>query len=158
MRRPAVVLRKLIDELNAIEDPAERGAVATETLEQFKELNAEVAQIRQGAAAELKDQGLTYKQIGERFGRPGRPLHFSRIQQIIKGEATGRWAKVARTDAALEWFRELGHQVDAGAAEDDGHGRPQWACTLCGETLNLTAAGKPASSSGNARCKHEKRA
>ncbi|MCW2881199.1 MAG: hypothetical protein JWQ95_5299 [Sphaerisporangium sp.] len=92
------MLRKLIDDLRAIEDAGERGAMATEALEQVKALNAEVAQIRQAAARELKDQGQTYKQIGERFGREGHPLHFSRIRQIIQGEATGRWAKVARDE------------------------------------------------------------
>jgi hypothetical protein len=102
MRRPSAVLRRLIDDLKAIKDPGERGARATETLEHVKALNAEVAQIRQAAARELKEQGLTYKQIGERFGPDGRPLHFSRIQQIIKGEATGRWAKVARDENAAK--------------------------------------------------------
>jgi hypothetical protein len=102
MRRPSTVLRKMIDDLEAIEDPSERGARATEALEQFKALNAEVAQIRQTAAIELKGQGLTYKQIGEQFGAPGRPLHFSRIQQIIKGEATGRWAKAARGEGTKD--------------------------------------------------------
>lgn len=94
------MLRKLIEDLRAIEDPGERGARATEALEQVKALNAEVAQIRQAAARELKSQGLTYREIGERFGPEGRPLHFSRIQQIIRGDATGRWAKVAREEAA----------------------------------------------------------
>lgn len=94
------MLRKLIDDLNAIEDPGERGAMATEALEHVKLFNAEVAQIRQAAARELKVQGLTYQQIGERFGPEGKPLHFTRIRQIIQGKATGRWAKVAREEAA----------------------------------------------------------
>ncbi|MCW2919152.1 MAG: hypothetical protein JWN52_7220 [Actinomycetia bacterium] len=102
MRRPATVLRKMIEDLRAIKDPAERGATATEALEQVKAFNAEVAQIRQAAARELREQGLTYQQIGERFGPEGRPLHFSRIQQIVKGQATGRWAKVARDEAAAK--------------------------------------------------------
>lgn len=92
------MLRKLIDDLSAIEDPGERGALATEALEHVKALNAEVAQIRQVAARELKAKGFTYKEIGEMFGGEGRPLHFSRIRQIIQGEATGRWAKVARDE------------------------------------------------------------
>ena len=100
MRRPTAVLRELIDDLNAIDDAGERGARATEALEQVKLFNAEVAQIRQAAARELKDHGLTYQQIGERFGPEGKPLHFTRIRQIIKGEATGKWAKIAREEAA----------------------------------------------------------
>lgn len=96
------MLRKLIDDLRAINDPAERGRMATETLEHVKALNEEVAQIRQAAARELKDQGLTYKQIGERFGPEGAPLHFSRIQQILKGGATGKWARLGREDSAAK--------------------------------------------------------
>jgi hypothetical protein len=100
MRRPATVLRKLIEDLGAIEDAGQRGAMATEALEHVKEFNAEVAQIRQAAARELKGQGLTYQQIGELFGPQDKPLHFTRIRQIIQGKATGRWAKVAREEAA----------------------------------------------------------
>lgn len=90
------MLRKLIDDLHAVEDPGRRGELATEALDVIKEANAEIAQIRQAAARELKDQGLSYKQIGERFGRDGKPLHFTRIQQILRGGPTGRWAKAAR--------------------------------------------------------------
>lgn len=96
------MLRKLIDDLRAIDDPGERGAMATETLEHVKALNAEVAQIRQAAARQLKEQGLTYKEIGERFGPSGRPLHFSRVRQIIQGQATGRWARIARDENAAK--------------------------------------------------------
>lgn len=90
------MLKKLIEDLSAVEDPGQRGALATEALDALKEANAEIAQIRQDAARELKGQGLTLAQIGERFGRDGKALHFSRIQQILKGGPTGRWAKAAR--------------------------------------------------------------
>jgi hypothetical protein len=96
MRRPKDVLRQLIDDLNAIADPAERGAAATETLEAVKDLNSEVAAIRQAAARELKEQGLTYKEIGRRFQPEGDGLHLTRIKQIIEGGPTGKWAKTAR--------------------------------------------------------------
>lgn len=94
------MLRKLTEDLTAITDPAERGAAATEALEAVKAFNAEAAAIRQAAARELKDQGLTYKEIGRRFGPEGKPLHFSRIKQIIDGGPTGRWAKTARDSAS----------------------------------------------------------
>ena len=94
------MFRKLIDDLNAVEDPAKRIRLATEALEAVKELNAEVAQLRQATAKELKDQGLTLARIGELAGPPDKPLHFTRIQQILKGGPTGRWAKAAREEAA----------------------------------------------------------
>jgi len=90
------VFKKLINDLKAVEDPSRRGALATEALDVLKEANTEISQIRQAAARELKDQGLSYKEIGERFSRDGKPLHFTRIQQILKGGPTGRWAKAAR--------------------------------------------------------------
>jgi hypothetical protein len=100
MRRPTTVFRKLIDDLNAVEDPAKRIRLATEALEAVKEFNAEVAQLRQATTQELKDQGLTLAKIGELAGPPDRPLHFSRIRQILQGGPTGRWAKAARDEAA----------------------------------------------------------
>lgn len=100
------MLKKLIEDLNAVDDPAKRGALATEALDAVKEFNAEVARIRQTAARELKDQGLTLAQIGERFGPEGKPLHFSRIQQILKGGPTGRWAKAAREAGNTKDARE----------------------------------------------------
>ncbi|MGP3917717.1 hypothetical protein [Nonomuraea sp. 10N515B] len=96
------MLRKLIEDLRAITDPGERAAMATEALEHVKAVNAEVAVIRQEAAKELRDQGLTYKEIGERIGPEGRPLHFSRVSQILKGEPTGRWARAARKEGEQE--------------------------------------------------------
>ena len=94
------MLKKLIEDLAAVDDPGRRGALATEALEALKDANAEIAQIRQDAARQLKDQGLTLAQIGERFGRGGKALHFTRIQQILKGGPTGRWAKAAARDSA----------------------------------------------------------
>ncbi|MFI7468172.1 hypothetical protein [Nonomuraea sp. NPDC049646] len=101
MRRPTAVFRKMIDDLAAVEDPAKRIRLATEALEAVKEFNAEVAQLRQTTAKELKAQGLTLAQIGELAGPPDKPLHFSRIRQILQGGPTGRWAKAAR-DAASD--------------------------------------------------------
>lgn len=89
----------LLAEIRSAARPERRGALATDTLTAIKELNAEVAQIRQAAAKELKDDGLTLKEIGERFGSEGKPLHYTRIQQILKGKPTGRWARVARDSA-----------------------------------------------------------
>lgn len=34
--------------------------------------------------------------------------------------------------AAIEEFRELGHEVDESMREDDTYGRPQWRCRACG--------------------------
>ncbi|MER6575787.1 hypothetical protein [Nonomuraea sp. NPDC001023] len=96
MRRPTTVFRKLIDDLAAVEDPAQRIRLTTEALEAAKEFNAAVAQLRQATAQELKDQGLTLARIGELAGPPDKPLHFSRIRQILQGGPTGRWAKAAR--------------------------------------------------------------
>lgn len=93
------MFRKLIDDLNAVEDPAKRIRLATEALEAVKEFNAEVAQLRQATAQKLKDQGLTLAKIGELAGPPDKPLHFSRIRQILQGGPTGRWAKAAREAA-----------------------------------------------------------
>lgn len=90
------MLDKLVQDIEAVDDPGKRGALATEALDKVKDINARLAAIRQAAARELKDQGLTLVQIGEVFGPPGKALHFSRIQQILKGGKTGRWAKVAR--------------------------------------------------------------
>ncbi|HEY9372553.1 MAG TPA: hypothetical protein VIU94_29580 [Streptomyces sp.] len=92
------MFRKLIDDLAAVEDPAQRVRLTTEALEAAKEFNAEVAQLRQVAAQELKDQGLTLARIGE-LADPDKPLHFSRIRQILQGGPTGRWAKAAREAA-----------------------------------------------------------
>lgn len=90
------MLKKLIDDLNGVEDPAKRIRLATEALDAVKEFNSDVAELRQATARELKDQGLTLAQIGELAGPPGQALHYTRIQQILKGGPTGRWAKAAR--------------------------------------------------------------
>ena len=96
------MLQKLIDDLQAISDPAEQGRMVTEALEHVKRFNENASELRQTAAKKLKDQGLTYKQIGELFGPEGRPLHYSRIQQILKGGPTGRWARVVREENAAK--------------------------------------------------------
>jgi hypothetical protein len=94
-------LGTLLAELKAVEDPAERGALATEVLGFIaEELNPELSRMRYDIAHRLRAQGLTYKQIGEHFGPEGAPLHFSRIQQILKGGATGKWARLGREDSA----------------------------------------------------------
>lgn len=93
------MLQKLIDDLKAVEDPGKRGALATEALDAIKAANVEIAQVRQNSARELKDQGLSYREIGERFGPDGKALHLTRIQQILKGGPTGRWAKAAAREA-----------------------------------------------------------
>lgn len=90
------MLKKLIDDLRAVEDPAKRSKLASEALEAFKAANVEVSQIRQAGAQELKDQGLSLAEIGKLIGPGDHDLHFSRVQQILKGGKTGRWAKVAR--------------------------------------------------------------
>ncbi|KAB2347335.1 hypothetical protein [Actinomadura rudentiformis] len=96
------MIQKLIDDLRATEDPARRGALATEALEHLKDANAAIAEIRQSAARELKEQGHTYEQIGLLFGPQGKPLHFSRIAQILKGGKTGKLAKLARDAEATK--------------------------------------------------------
>lgn len=93
------VFTAVCNDLNAVEDPAKRIRLTTEALEAAKEFNAEVSQLRQAAAKELKDQGLTLARIGELAGPPDKPLHFSRIRQILQGGPTGRWAKAAREAA-----------------------------------------------------------
>jgi hypothetical protein len=96
------VIQKLIDDLNAVEDPAQRGRLATEALNAVKDFNAQAAAIRREAAQQLKDQGLTYKEIGEALGPEGEPLHFTRVPQILKGGPTGKLAKLAREAAAKD--------------------------------------------------------
>lgn len=92
------MLKKLIDDLNAVEDPAERIRLATEALEAVTEFNAEVADIRQTSARELREQGLSLAKIGQ-LAKPDKPLHRTRIDQILKGGPTGRWAKAAKESA-----------------------------------------------------------
>lgn len=92
--------REALEEIKATEDAGERGALATEFLQEAKEFNRVVSEMRREDALRLQASGWTFEQIGEHFGPHGKPLHFTRIRQIIKGGATGKWAKVARDEAA----------------------------------------------------------
>lgn len=100
-------LRSLLDEIKAAPDASERGALATEFLQEMKGFNRDVAEMRREDAMGLHGSGWTYQQIGERFGPKGKPLHLTRIRQIIQGQATGRWAKVARDEAAAKEDPEI---------------------------------------------------
>lgn len=91
------MLRKLIEDLRAVEDDRKAGALVSEALKETKEFNAEAAQLRQEIARRLRDQGLKYQEIAEIFD-----VHMSRVPQIIKGQPTGRWAKAARRETAKD--------------------------------------------------------
>lgn len=91
------MLQKLLDDLKAIEDDKKAGALVSEALKEVKEFNADASQLRQEIAQRLRDGGLTYPEIAEIFG-----VNPSRVPQILKGGATGRWAKVARDENAAK--------------------------------------------------------
>lgn len=63
--------------------------------------------------------------------------------------------EVQRRDAALAWFRDLGHTVDDRPTEVSGTGRPQWRCRRCGSDLHTDSSGNWISSTGTGRCPHE---
>jgi DNA-directed RNA polymerase specialized sigma24 family protein len=97
MRRPAVVLETLLDDLRGIEDDREAGELVSEALKRVKEFNAEAARLRQEIGLRLRAQGLTYPEIAAIFD-----VNPSRVPQILKGEPTGRWAKAARESSKEE--------------------------------------------------------
>ena len=76
-------------------------------------------------------------------------------------EVRGRMTRASGIDeigqryAALQWFHNLGHSVDASFTEFSDDGRWQQHCRRCGSELELTGDGGWASSSGTGRCRHE---
>ena len=76
------------------------------------------------------------------------------------------WQKIRHTQAlreldptlvttALDEFRALGHDIDDGATQDDGYGRPVWSCSSCGSSISLAGIGEQwVSPTGRAPCSH----
>ena len=64
--------------------------------------------------------------------------------------AAQNWTAI-REAAALDWFREQGHDVSAEHAEDTKD-EWQWTCSRCGNHVSLTSKGKRKSSSGTTPC------
>lgn len=72
-----------IDQVAAIDDPAERARVATELLAEHQSAVARLAQIRRKAVAELRSQGLSYAKVAQALG-----VTRARIAQLGAGGST----------------------------------------------------------------------
>jgi DNA-directed RNA polymerase specialized sigma24 family protein len=74
-----------IDQLEQIEDPAQRALEAGRRLNDVVDFQKRLRAIRQAAVLELRGQGMSYDQIGKALGG----LHRNRVQQIAEGRSGG---------------------------------------------------------------------
>lgn len=85
---PAGELADALVCLDANPDALCRWAEAGEMTDAVRDATSRVGQIRQGVVRELRDQGMTYRAIGEMLG-----VHFTRVKQLADGEPATRWKK-----------------------------------------------------------------
>lgn len=78
---------------------------------------------------------------------------------LVRAWAKGHQTRAAmsvdpeRLTAALDEFRELGHDIDEDAQEAGEHGLPQWRCRRCGSYFSLEGTDQRwVSPSGRSRC------
>lgn len=64
----------------AIQDPTERAIEFGGVLSKMPEVAGGVRKLRQAAVQEMRDQGMTYGEIGKKLG-----VHRNRAQQIAEG-------------------------------------------------------------------------
>lgn len=83
---PEDAVKRLLDEIRAIEDPVERFKAATEAVETARTtFMAGARQIRQDVVQELRDQDMSLADIGKLLGQSR-----SRVQQIREGRTGGK--------------------------------------------------------------------
>lgn len=82
------MLRKLLDDLRAIEDDRKAGPLVSEALQAVKSFNVEAAALRREIARRLRAEGLKYDELAEILN-----VNPSRVPQILKGEPTGKNAR-----------------------------------------------------------------
>ncbi len=73
-----------IDNIERIDDPAERARRAGQRLGEIPAWQARLRKIRQEAVVEMKGRGMSYADIGKELD-----LHRNRIQQILEGRPGG---------------------------------------------------------------------
>ena len=73
-----------IDDIERITDPAERARQAGVRLAAVPAWQERLRKIRQAAVLEMRQQNLSYGDIGKELG-----LHRNRIQQILEGRPGG---------------------------------------------------------------------
>ena len=107
-----------VDEVAKISDPAERARTATQLLGEHQSAVTELAKIRRLAVAELRDQGLSYAQVGNALG-----ITRGRIAQLRGPDATaeaaffgGRRITIATPLRQAAGGRSMVAQEDADAA------------------------------------------
>lgn len=83
-----------IDDIEQIPDPAERARQAGQRLAEVPAWQERLRKIRQAAVLEMRQQQLSYADIGKELG-----LHRNRIQQIAEGRAGGGKGGSKTTDA-----------------------------------------------------------
>lgn len=92
-RQPEEVVRfvEAVEALAAIEDDAKCAEAISKVLKYWGENSAKLREIRQVRVQRLKDQGMTWQEIGDLMG-----VHFTRAQQIAKGLSGAKRAKNER--------------------------------------------------------------
>ncbi|MEU0184156.1 hypothetical protein ABZ312_23640 [Streptomyces sp. NPDC006207] len=93
-------VQRVLDSIDALAqsgDPAERLKRLTDLLNRWPDLHKEVRAMRQQAASELHDNGLSYEDIGKLIN-----VSFSRARHITKGitNPSKQKAKVEQSDTA----------------------------------------------------------
>lgn len=84
-----------LDELEQIADPAERAREVGRRMAAVPVWHARLKAIRQQAVVELREQGMSFAEIGREIG-----LHRNRVQQILEGRsAGGRGGKPAEIES-----------------------------------------------------------
>lgn len=72
---------RIVEDLDAIPDPAERARTAGAMLDKVPTLQQAIREVRQGAVQELRRQGMTFAEVGTAIG-----VTRGRAQQIAEGK------------------------------------------------------------------------
>jgi DNA-directed RNA polymerase specialized sigma24 family protein len=88
-------IRTAIDDIAHIADPIQRAKTASEAFKTCRGALAELAEMRRTAIADLRQQGLSYREIGRALG-----ISFARVRQIEQGESSEQWARLIKQSNA----------------------------------------------------------
>lgn len=87
-----------LGEVLRIPDRLERAVALGKLLDSWPDLHSQLREARQEIIIEMRQERLTYRQIGEELG-----MHFTRVRQIEKGQRGEKnRPKKKATDAAPE--------------------------------------------------------
>ena len=77
-------IAQIVSDVQQIEDPLLRARAAGELAQAVHDIQHDVRAIRGEAVARLREQGMTYQQIGDAIG-----VHFSVVPRLLAGAGRG---------------------------------------------------------------------